>query len=79
MYTFLKQLFSAPENTYAGVFQVTQYIVFNPTFDEFSGYSNVTRFLVDGNVITTERASDIQGFRIKADVPVGTTATPNIP
>lgn len=79
VYTFLKHIFSAPANSYTGTVQITHYIVFNPAFDEFSGYSNVTRFSQDGNVTEIERAGDIKGFRIKADVPVGTKAAPNIP
>lgn len=76
-YTFIKHQF--PENEYVGMYQVTHYIEFNPTFDEFSGYSNVTRFGVDGSVTKLERVANIQGYRIKADVPVGTKAAPNMP
>ncbi len=79
VYTFLQPQFSAPANSYVGMMQATHYIVFNPTFDEFSGYSNVTRFSPDGKVEKIERAGKLQAFRIKADVPVGTKAAPNIP
>ena len=79
VYTFLQRQFSAPANSYIGMMQATHYIVFNPTFDEFSGYSNVTRFSPDGKVEKIERAGKLQAFRIKADVPVGTKAAPNIP
>lgn len=79
VYTFLKHLFPAPANSYAGMVQITHYIVFNSAFDGFSGYSNVTRFSQDGNATQIERAGNVQGFLIKADVPVGIKAAPNIP
>lgn len=78
-YTFLKHLFPAPANSYEGMIQITHYIIFNPAFDEFSGYANITKFSPDGKVTKIERAAELQGFRIKADVPVGTKAAPNIP
>jgi hypothetical protein len=59
--------------------QFTHYVVFNETFDEYSGYSNGTRFEVDGSVTQIERVAEIHGFRIQADVPIGTKAAPNIP
>lgn len=76
-YTFIKHRFTG--NEYVGMSQVTHYIEFNPTFDQFSGYGNLTRFQVDGSVTKLERVANIQGYRIKADVPVGTKAAPNIP
>ena len=79
VYTFLKHLFPPPANSYAGMVQITHYIVFNPAFDQFSGYSKVTVFSPDGKVTQSKLAADLQGFRIKADVPAGTKAAPNIP
>lgn len=77
VFTFLQHQITA--NSYVGMLQITHHIVLNPAFDEFSGYSNFTTFFLDGKATQFERVAELHGFRIKADVPVGTKAAPNIP